>query len=100
MNKLFSFFIELVFWIAIFLSPTLISGAIAFIIYINNNNLYWLSIAIGILGVSGGVLFAERIRIKYGCSRYISRILATPDIWPDEYPEEIEKRKRPDKKEK
>jgi len=26
--------------------------------------------------------------------RYLSGIFATPDIWPEEYPEEIEKKER------
>ena len=36
----------------------------------------------GGVGLILGIVIAERIRRKYGCSRYLSRIISTPDIWP------------------
>ena len=84
MYKVFSFIIELIYWVLIFLSPFLISAVISCIIYFTNENLLWLSILILTSGFIFGVIYAERIRKKYGCSKFMGRILATPDIWPDE----------------
>ena len=41
-----------------------------------------------------GIVYAERVRRKHGASRYMAKRLATPDIWPDEYPKEIEAREK------
>jgi ABC-type bacteriocin/lantibiotic exporter with double-glycine peptidase domain len=84
MKKIFQVIIEAIFWLGIFLSPLLISLIFAAILYFSNASLLWLSIAIATLGLFAGVLFAERIRRKYGCTRFMSRIISTPDIWPTE----------------
>ncbi|MCB0716652.1 MAG: hypothetical protein KDC06_11650 [Chitinophagaceae bacterium] len=94
MQKIFHALIEVFYWVTIFLSPFIIGAGIGLVIYIKNENLSWLSIMIASIGAIIGGMVAERIRKKYGCSRYVGRILATPDIWPDEYPEEIEARKK------
>jgi disulfide bond formation protein DsbB len=94
MKKIFSFFIESVFWIQIFLAPAGIGCLIALFIYIGNQKLLWLSITIAVISIIIGVIYAERVRKKHGTSRYVSKRLATPDIWPDEYPEEIEAREK------
>jgi len=70
--------------VAIFASPFLIGAIIGVSIYIANQNLLWLSVTIVSIAAVIGIVFAERIRKKYGCSRYMSKIIATPDIWPDE----------------
>ena len=59
-------------------------------IYINSEKLLWLSIVITVISAILGVVYAEKARRKKGTSRYASRIIGTPDIWPDEYPEELE----------
>jgi len=84
MQKFFHIIIEIIYWIAIFLSPVILFSAIAASIYISNENNFWLSVIVLSLGVVFGVLWAERIRKKYGCSRYMSKILSTPDISPDD----------------
>ncbi|MES1222370.1 MAG: hypothetical protein ABUT20_43150 [Bacteroidota bacterium] len=94
MRKIFDVIIEIIFWIAIWASPSLVSFAIGVLIYIKNENLLWLSIIILSIGFILGIFFAERIRKKYGCTRYMAKILATPDFWPDETPEEINARKK------
>jgi len=76
MNKLFHGVVEIIFWVAIFCSPLLIGAAIAFIIYINAPKLEWLSIGVGSLGVLTGILVAERIRRKYGCTQFMSRLIS------------------------
>jgi hypothetical protein len=97
MNRIFQGVIEIIFWIAILCSPLLIGIAIAFIIYISSPKLEWLSIAIVSLGFVTGILFAEKIRRKYGCTRYMSRLISTPDISPtDTY--DKKSRKKPTSK--
>lgn len=82
MRKAFEFFIEGIFWLQIFLCPMLVGGIIAFLIYNSNPALLVLSIFFLALGFILGIVIAERIRRKHGCSRYLSRIISTPDIWP------------------
>lgn len=94
MKKVLSFFIESVFWIQLFFAPVGIGGLIALFIYIGNQKLLWLSITIATASIVIGIVYAERVRKKYGTSRYASKIIGTPDIWPDEYPEEIEAREK------
>ncbi len=81
-----------------FITPVGLGGLIALFIYSSNEKLLWLSIVIASISVILGVLYAERIRRKHGTSRYASKILSTPDIWPDEYPEEIKAREKESKK--
>ena len=94
MKKIFSFIVESIFWLQFFITPIGIGGLIALFIYISNENLLWLSIAIVAICVVLGVWYAEKIKRKHGTSRYAAKRIATPDIWPDEYPEEIEARKK------
>ncbi|MBS1759292.1 MAG: hypothetical protein JST23_04130 [Bacteroidetes bacterium] len=94
MKKILSFFIESVFWIQLFFAPVGIGGLIALFIYIGNQKLLWLSIIIAAASIVIGIVYAERVRRKHGTSRYASKIIGTPDIWPDEYPEEIEAREK------
>jgi uncharacterized membrane protein YfcA len=97
LKKILSLFIETVFWVQLFITPLGIGALIAIFIYISNEKLLWLSIVIMAISAIIGVWYAERVRRKHGTSRYASRIIATPDIWPDEYPEEIEERERSEK---
>lgn len=94
MKKILSFIIESIFWVQFFITPVGIGGLIALLIYISNEKLLWLSIVIVAICVILGVWYAERVRRRHGASRYAARIRATPDIWPDEYPEEIEAREK------
>jgi len=73
---------ETIYWIGFFLGPFLLSGLVSLILWSSfdvNNVAIMVVLVIGMLT---GVLLAERIRKKYGCSEYWSRIYATPDILP------------------
>jgi hypothetical protein len=76
MKKVFDMLTELIFWIAIFASPFLLSVAIGTLICISNESLLWLSIIIVTIGFFAGLFLAERIRKKYGCSNYMSKIFS------------------------
>src|SRR5690606_3291564 len=77
MRKLFHIFVESIFWLQLFLVPVLAGGVIAVVIFISNENLLWLSIAIAAISIIVGVIYAERIRRKHGTSRYLARIMST-----------------------
>ena len=90
MRRIFSILIETIFWLQFFITPVGLGALIGIFIYIGNKRLLWLSIIIMSISVVIGVLYAERVRRKHGASRYASRILSTPDIWPDDIAEDIE----------
>jgi len=50
------------------------------LLFIIKPKLEWLSIIIVSLGFVIGIVFAERVRRKYGCTRFMSRMISTPDI--------------------
>lgn len=80
MKKVFHVVLEVVSWIAIFLSPFLLFGAIASFVYFSDEKNSWLSITFLSVGSFLGIFWAERIRNRYGCTEYMGRILATPDL--------------------
>ena len=80
MNKTFHFFIELIFWVLTFLSPVSGFGIIAGILYSAFDISFEVVLVILAIGSVFGILFAERIRRKHGCTNYWSRIFSTPDI--------------------
>ncbi len=77
--KFINFITEAFYWLQIFLSPTLIGGLIAFIVYhkIPGTAGMVLTVAIGFCGAGLGVYFAERIRRKTGCAIFMSSLIAT-----------------------
>jgi hypothetical protein len=80
--------VEGIFWVTIFLSPFLIGTIIAFILYLHG---YKILAAVAIsIGTISGVVLAEKIRRKYGCSTFMARLISTPDYWPNEA-DEIDK---------
>jgi hypothetical protein len=74
--KILTYFIEAIFWLLIFLSPVLFFALIA-LFYNKSNILFYSLLSIGIIL---GVLFAEWVRKKYGCSTFMGRLLGTPEI--------------------
>ena len=78
--KIVAWFIEMVFWIAIFSSPVLAFGLIALVVYAYTGRLFPFPAAVLILGVVSGVICAERIRKKYGCSTFMSRLYGSGKV--------------------
>lgn len=76
MNKLF----EIIYWIAVFLSPLLFFGMIGIGVYLFWENLLWLTIAFVLLGILLGALWAERIRKRKGTGRFMAEIYKTDDM--------------------
>jgi len=80
MQKVFHFIVELSFWFLLVLSKILIILLLLLILnsLIEINN--YINLTVSILGLIYGIYYAEKIRKKYGCSAYWSRIYSTPDI--------------------
>jgi len=78
--KVVQFIIEAILWLLLFLSPALFFGVIALLFYINDWENGTIPVVLIVAGVISGVIFAEYIRRKHGCSAYLSRIFSTPDI--------------------
>ena len=79
----FDYFFEAIYWLMIFASPVLISMIFAGILYLKYDLGVFAIICLSI-GVVIGFLFAERIRKKYGCMNYWSKIRATPELYKKE----------------
>ncbi len=77
MIKLFEAIVEAVYWFLIFLSPTLVAVVIAAVVYFNNEEQATIPLVILGVGFLTGVLLAERIRRKYGCSTFYARLMRT-----------------------
>lgn len=97
MPKLFDAFVESMYWLKNFLSPVLVGAFIGLIIYIKNEDLLWLSIVIASIGLIAGVLFAERIRKKYGSSGFMSKLFGSSNVFPGESTEDKEEQEKRDK---
>jgi hypothetical protein len=74
---------EIIYWIQIFISPLLVSVIIAAIAYFNIPNNYWLPSGILIIGAIVGIIFAERIRRKYGTTTFMGRLRGNSDSMED-----------------
>lgn len=78
--KGFMFFINLLYWISLFLVPVVLLGGIGLWLFIQSNENLIFSIFMLFFSIVAGVLFAEYIRKKYGLDNFFGRTLATPDI--------------------
>ncbi len=81
-SKVFEYIAEIIVWIQIVISPTLICFAIGAIIYFMNPGDTNLIIAICLIlaGLVGGILYANKIWKTKGTVRFVSTISATPEL--------------------
>ena len=89
--KIIEFIINLVQWIKILLSPTLIGLIIGGLIYLSspNNKTFIVAIIITLLGLIIGIIWATKIWKKGGTHNFMSKIYSSPDL--DKKEEKIEK---------
>jgi hypothetical protein len=82
MHKIFEIIMEVIGWIQIVLSPTLIGLALGFGIYYNFPNLIGLisGILIAIIGLIIGIIWATKKFKTTGTLDFLSRISATPEL--------------------
>lgn len=64
--------VERIFWLSIFLSPFITGLLIALCLFVDGYTL----LAYSIIGISAicGIMFAENVRKRYGCSSFMSQL--------------------------
>lgn len=80
--KLFMKFTELMGWFQIFAAlflTGLLLGLVAYLT-IDNEVGFIVGLSLSVLGFVAGVIWATRVYRKTGTSRYLTRIMATPDV--------------------
>lgn len=82
MFKVIAYIIEVINWVNIMLSPTLIAGLFAVLIILNYPTTigYSIGVALVCIGFLIGVLWATHIWKKIGTTTFMARIYASPDI--------------------
>ena len=82
MHKIFEIITEIVGWIQIVLSPTLLGIGFGFGIYyyIPNRNGMMLGILIAVIGFIIGIIWATKKFKTTGTIHFLSRISATPEL--------------------
>lgn len=82
MIKAISYFIEIINWLKILLSPLIIGVAIGLMIYFNYPYFYGklLGIIIAVVGLIVGIIWATSVWKKQGCSFFMSGVEASPNI--------------------
>jgi disulfide bond formation protein DsbB len=82
MQKIFGTLFEIVGWIQIVLSPTLIGIGIGFAVYYNFPNLIGMiiGISLAIIGTILGIIWATKKYKTTGTMDFLSRVSSTPDL--------------------
>ncbi len=78
--KFVELFVEALFWVAIFLSPTLAFGVIALVVYAKTRDVFPYPAVVLIIGMICGALCAEWVKKKYGCSNFLSRLYGSGEV--------------------
>ena len=80
MMKIVKGFVDVMFWLWLFILPTSLLGIMGFLLYdASSENLPYFILLL-IFGVILGVVFAEYIRNRYGLDYFFSRIIATLEL--------------------
>ncbi len=77
--KILAIIIESIYWLWTFISPFLLISLIGFFLWLTTRNIIFLYV-FGLLGLVIGVYFAERIRKKVGSSKFMGKLLSTPEF--------------------
>lgn len=78
--KRFNIVIEIFYWILIALCPILIGGILGALVYAYVYTSTILFFVFQGFGVLLGIILAEYIRRKYGCSTFYAKLMHTPDL--------------------
>lgn len=71
---------EIFYWLLIALCPILVVSLANILVYVYIFSSIYLLILVELIGVILGVVLAEYIRKKYGCSSFYSKLMNTPDL--------------------
>ena len=80
MSKKKEFWVEIIFWLRAFAVPFLLFGVSAFVVFFSGKDLISSAISLLVLGTVAGIIYAEYIRRKYGCSNYFTKMDKNPNI--------------------
>ena len=82
MFKVLEFLTEAIGWLQIVASPLLIGLGIGALVYFSNPTelRMIIGISVAVLGLIIGIVWATRVWKKYGTVRFLSRIIATPEL--------------------
>jgi hypothetical protein len=80
--KLFMKFTELMGWLQIFAALFLTGLLLGLVAYLTLDNEvgFIVGLSLSVLGFVAGVIWATRVYRKTGTSRYLTRMMATPDV--------------------
>ncbi|MES1181559.1 MAG: hypothetical protein ABUL44_02065 [Flavobacterium sp.] len=86
MRRAFELFTEIVGWLQIVAGPLFAGIIIGALVYNSNRNITGLiiGISIALLGLVLGIIWATKIWRKKGTVRFLSRIMATPELDKEE----------------
>ncbi|MNQ64207.1 hypothetical protein D3C85_786210 [compost metagenome] len=82
MHKIFELITEIVGWVQIALSPTLIGLGTGYIVYYNFENTFGLicGVVLTIIGLIFGIILATKKFKTTGTIHFLSRVSATPEL--------------------
>jgi len=80
--KFIKFFINILFWLRIFIAPFLVFLILSYFAYhyFNSTIRTEITILIVIIGALISALITRRVRKKYGTISFMSRVIATPEL--------------------
>jgi hypothetical protein len=81
-KSFFEYFTEILGWLQIVASPALIGLILSCVLYFSNPQITTLIIGFIIfsVGLSIGIIWANRVWKRKGTTRYLSEIMATPEL--------------------
>lgn len=85
--RFFDKIVDIVAWIKIFISPTLVGLIIGTYLWLSNENndlMQMAALGVVALGIAGGIIWAERVRKKQGTQEFVSTIYRTPELEKEE----------------
>jgi len=78
--KFFDIFINAIYWFWLFIIPAGILSAVGVFLFMKKSEYLPYTIILSVCGCILGVVLAEKVRKKYGLTRFFGRISETPDI--------------------
>jgi hypothetical protein len=80
--KIIITFIEILYWLNIFIVPIIFIGGASFVLYYNYPATWSLMLMISLTTASViiGIRWAEKIRKTIGCSAFVNRRFSSPDL--------------------
>lgn len=78
--KVFTFLINLIYWIWLFIVPTGVMALLGFLLYNKSTENTPYFILLSVIGAVVGISLAEYVRKRHGLDNFFARLISTPDI--------------------